>query len=198
MPSCSSGLLTWNYGNGKHPAVGFDNQHAGRLLADYLLQLGHRRFGVIAGILKDNDRASARLKGVQESLMLAGIPFSDNCVVERPYSIEGGRDGLSLLLTRKPLPTAIICGNDILAVGALYEARARHIEVPEKLSIAGFDDMPLASVTSPPLTTVHFPMAEVGTNAAVYLLNVLGASQEPVEHELPIRLTVRGSVGPPR
>ena len=119
--------------------------------------------------------------------------FPDEQVIEKAYSLDGGRDGLSALLGRRPRPTAIVCGNDILAIGAIHEARGRQIDIPGELSITGFDDMPLAVVSVPPLTTVHFPMAEVGLNAATHLLNALGVSDETPERELPVHLVVRGS-----
>lgn len=188
-------VLTWNYREGAHPCVGFDNHAAGVLIADHLLALGHRRIAMIAGITKDNDRAAARLRGVRDRLARAG--FSLDNVVERPYSLEGGREGVAALLTGKSRPTAIACGNDILALGALDELRRRGIDVPVEISITGFDDMPLAAVATPPLTTVHFPMAEVGANAAAYLLKALDRGDGPVQQRLQLRLAVRESCGPP-
>ena len=190
-------VLTWNFQRGRLPCIGFDNREAGFLVADYLLRLGHRRFGVIAGITRGNDRAAARLAGIRGALEKAGVALRDDSVVEKPYSLEGGRDGLSTLLGKRNRPTAILCGNDILAIGAIHEARGRHIDIPREISITGFDDMPLAAVSAPPLTTVHFPMAEVGINAAEYLLNALGESDGVPERELPVRLVVRGSTARP-
>lgn len=192
-------VLTWNYQSGKQPCVGFNNREAGFLIADYLIRLGHKKFGVIAGITKGNDRAAARMAGIRDALKQSGIELRDDCVVEKQYSIEDGRDGLSTLLSKRPRPTAVICGNDILAIGAIHEARARRIEVPAEISITGFDDMPLAAVSEPSLTTVHFPMAEVGLNAAMHLLHALGASDEVPKSELPVHLVVRNSAaGPPK
>ena len=190
-------VLTWNYQDGKQPCVGFNNREAGFLIADYLARLGHRSVGVIAGITKGNDRAVARLTGIRDALNGAGVELHNDCVVEKPYSIEGGRDGLSTLLSKRPRPTAVICGNDILAIGAMYEARGRHINVPSEISITGFDDMPLAAVSEPSLTTVHFPMAEVGINAATHLLCALGVIDEVPKRELPVRLVVRNSTAAP-
>ena len=190
-------VLTWNYRSGNVPCVGFDNREAGFLVADYLVRLGHREFGVIAGITEGNDRAEARLAGIGDALTQAGLTLDYEYVVERPYSIDGGRDGLSILLGKRPRPTAVLCGNDILAIGAMHEARGRHVAVPGELSITGFDDMPLAEVFDPPLTTVHFPMAEVGANAATFLLAALGVAGAEPERELPVRLVVRGSAGRP-
>jgi LacI family transcriptional regulator len=80
-----------------------------------------------------------------------------------------------------------------LAIGALQEAKHRKLHVPEELSITGFDDMPMAAVVEPPLTTVRFPMAEVGVHAANYLLRALGEGDDDFETELQIRIVVRGS-----
>ena len=190
-------VLTWNYRAGTHPCVGFDNHEAGMLVADHLLALGHRRIAMIAGILEDNDRALARVRGVRDRLARAGLTLSEDRLVEREYSLQGGREGLSLLLACRPRPTAIVCGNDILALGAFDEARRHRIEVPGELSITGFDDMALAAVATPPLTTVHFPMAEVGTNAAAYLLKALNRGDGPVQQRLQVRLVVRESSAPP-
>ena len=190
-------VLTWNYQEGKHPCVGFDNHAAGVLIAEHLLTLGHRRIGMIAGIVQDNDRAAARVRGVRDRLARDGISLGEANLVEREYSIEAGREGVSLLLSRRPVPSAIVCGNDILALGALHELRRRGIDVPRELSVTGFDDMPLAAVATPPLTTVHFPMAEVGTNAANYLLKALGKADGPVEQRLQVRLVVRQSSATP-
>jgi len=191
-------VLTWNYQNGRQPCVGFNNREAGFLIADYLIRLGHRKFAVIAGITKGNDRAAARVAGIRDALEQSGIELRDDHIVEKQYSIEGGRDGLSAILSKKRGATAVICGNDILAIGAIYEARGRRIRVPADISITGFDDMPLAAVSEPSLTTVHFPMAEVGLNAAVHLLNALGVSNEVPKSELPVHLIVRNSAASPR
>ena len=190
-------VLTWNYRAGPHPCVGFDNHEAGVLIADHLLALGHRRIAMIAGITRGNDRAAARVRGVRDRLARAGVGLAAGRLVERGYSLGDGREGAAMLLACKPRPTAIICGNDILALGALDELRRRGIRVPGDVSITGFDDMPLAAVATPPLTTVHFPMAEVGTNAAAFLLEALGAAGGPVQQRLQVRLVVRESSAAP-
>lgn len=190
-------VLTWNYRKGGHPCVGFDNHEAGVLIADHLIALGHRRIAMVAGITRDNDRAAARVRGVRDRLERAGLKLPEAFVLERDYSLEGGRDGVATLLSRRVRPSAIVCGNDILAIGALDELRRRRIEVPREISVTGFDDMALASVANPPLTTVHFPMAEVGANAAAYLLNALERAGGPVQQRLQVRLAVRQSSGAP-
>ena len=190
-------VFTWSSGKGPRPTVGFDNREAGRLVARHLVGLGHRRIAMIAGLVSGNDRARARLAGVREALEEAGLELPDDRVTQRPYSLEGGAEGLIHLMRGSHAPTAIICGNDVLALGALREARLEGIAVPAKLSITGFDDMPMARVSSPELTTVHFPMDEVGWNAGELLLGMLGEAVGPVTRDLPITLVVRESSGPP-
>jgi LacI family transcriptional regulator len=188
-------VFTWSSPRGNRPTVGFDNRLAGRIVAEHLLALGHRRIAMIAGLVAGNDRASERLAGVREALAAARVPMPAGAVAERPYSLEAGADGFAKLHARSPAPTAIICGNDVLALGAMCEARARGIAIPDAVSITGFDDMPMARVASPGLTTVHFPMAEVGWNAAELLLGLLGESAGPVTRDLAIALVERASTG---
>ncbi|MDQ3027713.1 MAG: LacI family DNA-binding transcriptional regulator [Pseudomonadota bacterium] len=191
-------VFTWSRAAGRHLTVGFDNRRAGRIAAAHLLELGHRRIAMIAGLLSGNDRASARLAGVRDTLTAAGVELGEGSVVQRPYSLAAGADGLAALMAAKRRPTAVICGNDVLALGAMREARSREIDVPADVSIIGFDDMPMASVVTPELTTVRFPMAEVGWNAAELLLGELGEGVGQVQRDLPISLAVRGSTSRPR
>ncbi len=191
-------VFTWSSAKGRQPNVGFDNRHAGRLVAEHLLSLGHRQIAMIAGLTEGNDRASARLAGVREALASARVTLPDSAVMERPYSLEAGAEALATLVCARRKPTAVICGNDVLALGALREARVRGIAVPRDVSITGFDDMPMARVVTPELTTVHFPMAEVGWNAGEMLLGMLGEEVATVATELPISLVARQSSGPAR
>lgn len=190
-------VFTWSSARGKSPTVGFDNHRAGRIVAEHLLALGHRRIGMIAGIVAGNDRASARVAGVREALAEAGVDLPDAAIVQRPYSIEAGAQGFVELMAVRPAITAVICGNDVLALGAIREARAMEFDIPGDVSITGFDDMPMARVVTPELTTVHFPMAEVGYNAGQLLLGMLGEEVGRVDRMLPIALVKRRSTGPP-
>ena len=190
-------VFTWSSPRTSRPSVGFDNREAGVLVARHLIELGHRRIAMVAGIVSGNDRARERLAGVRDALEEAGIRLPDDRVTQRPYSLEGGAEGLAQLMRSTHPPTAIICGNDVLALGALREARALGIAVPGQLSVTGFDDMPMARVVSPELTTVHLPMEEVGWNAGELLLGMLGEAVGPATRNLPITLVVRESSGPP-
>lgn len=191
-------VFTWSAAVGRRPTVGFDNREAGRLVARHLLELGHRRIAMVAGLISGNDRARERLAGVRDALEQAGMRLPDDRVTQRPYTLEGGAEGLTQLMQSPNPPTALICGNDVQALGALRAARVMRIPVPGALSITGFDDMPMARVVSPELTTVHLPMEEVGWNAGELLLGMMGEAVGPVARDLPITLVARESSGPPR
>jgi len=118
-------------------------------------------------------------------------------VVEKPYTISAGREGLREVLQVGPRPTAVICGNDVLAIGALAECHAQDIAVPREISVTGFDDLEMAAVVTPGLTTVHFPTAELGTYAAQNLLARIAGKPFEARVELPVELVVRGSTAPP-
>ena len=191
-------VLTWALdAAGRHPCVGFDNRAAAIRIANHLLELGHRDFAMISGITAGNERASERLEGVRQALSARGIAFAPGRVVEKPYTLSSGREGLREVLRGAPRPTAVICGNDVLAIGALAECHAQGIAVPREISVTGFDDLEMAAVVTPALTTVHFPTAELGTYAAQHLLARLAGKPFAARTELPVELIVRASTAPP-
>jgi LacI family transcriptional regulator len=188
---------TWVYSaSPKAPCIGFDNKLAMMRVVGLLYDLGHRRFAMIAGLTAHNDRALDRVAGVREALEARGLSLPNESLVTRPYTYADGRSALSLLLQHREGPTAVICGNDILALGALFEARARGISVPESLSITGFDDLELSSHTAPALTTVRVPARQIGLQAADCLIAL--RSDEPIlaNQKLDAALIVRGTTGP--
>lgn len=191
-------VLTWALDpSGRHPCVGFDNHAAAIGIAGHLLDLGHREFAMIGGITEANERARERLEGVREALAARGVVLRPERVVEKPYTLSAGREGLREVLGGAPRATAVICGNDVLAIGALAECRARGIAVPGEVSITGFDDLEMAAVVTPALTTVHFPTAELGSYAAQHLLARLAGRPVEQHTELPVELVVRASTAPP-
>lgn len=191
-------VLTWALDeNRRHPCIGFDNRAAGVRVTRYLLELGHREFAMISGITAGNERARERVEGVREALSARGYVLGPGRVVEKPFTLAGGRDGMRELLQATPRPTAVICGNDVLAIGALAECRALGLAVPREMSLTGFDDMEIAAAITPGLTTVHFPTAEMGAYAAQHLIVRLAGESFEARVELPVELVVRGSTGPP-
>lgn len=191
-------VLTWAFDeNGNHPCVGFDNHAAGMRMANHLLDLGHRRFAMISGITANNERAQERLAGVREALAARGIALSPGKVVEKPYTHTGGREGLREVLRPDESPTAVICGNDVLAIGAIAECHSQGLKVPDDVSITGFDDMEVAALMTPALTTMHFPTADLGAYAANHLLLRLEGKVVDMRCKLPTELVVRASTAPP-
>jgi len=191
-------VLTWALdAAGRHPCVGFDNRAAAIRIAGHLLDLGHRDFAMISGITLGNERASERLEGVRQALSARGLSFAPGRVVEKPYTLSAGREGLREVLRGATRPTAVVCGNDVQAIGALAECHAQGIAVPREISVTGFDDLEMAAVVTPALTTVHFPTAELGTYAAQHLLARLAGKPFAARTELPVSLVVRASTAAP-
>lgn len=191
-------VLTWALERPQiNASVGFDNRAAGRMIAEYLLQLGHRRIGVISGMVQGNDRARDRLRGLSSALARAGVKLGREHVVQAAYSLRAGREAFAEL-TRRDRFTAVACGNDVLGIGAIQEAQRLGMSVPGDVSITGFDDMEFASVVTPALTTVRFPIAEVGVEAARHLIERLAGKAAPRRIELPLELVVRQSTAAPR
>ena len=176
--------------------VGFDNARAMGQAVRYLLDLGHRRIAMLAGVSANNDRAAARIEGVRAALKKARLPLRPQHLVERPYGLAEARDGLRVLMATEPAPTAIVCGNDVLALGALLEAQKLGIHVPQALSIIGFDDLEMARHVSPALTTLHVPTQQLWHAVADRVIAALEQAPVPAATEVEVELVVRESTGP--
>ncbi|MEO6745030.1 MAG: LacI family DNA-binding transcriptional regulator [Caldimonas sp.] len=176
--------------------VGFDNAKAIGQAVRYLLDLGHRRVAMLAGITRDNDRAAARVAGVRQALEQAGLRLGKGHLVERRYGLAEARDGFRALMAAVPAPTALLCGNDVLAFGALLEAQKMGIAVPKTLSIVGFDDLEMARHLQPALTTVHVPTEQMWNAAADRLIGALARLPVQTATEVEVELLVRESTGP--
>ncbi|WP_246731872.1 substrate-binding domain-containing protein [Methylocapsa sp. S129] len=165
-------IITYGSAPGtSHPCIGFDNRAAFHAITRHLLALGHSVIGMILQPTLNNERVVARLAGVRDALAEQGLGLRPQHLCEGEYGIAAGRKGLRCIFGNAgPRPTAIICGNDLLAIGALLEARAMGIEAPRDLSITGFDDISMAGEFDPALTTMRVDNAEIGRLAANHLL----------------------------
>lgn len=177
--------------------VGVDHREASAVACRHLLGLGHREIAVIAGQLDRNDRAEARMRGVLQAMAEAGISLPPQRIVQAPFSIANGRQALARLLDEAPGFTALIGGNDPLALGALIECAARGIDVPREMSVVGFDDIALSAQWNPSLTTMRIPSAEIGRLAGMRLLARLAGQQVPVVQCLDSELVLRATTCPP-
>ncbi|MDA8108998.1 MAG: LacI family DNA-binding transcriptional regulator [Betaproteobacteria bacterium] len=176
--------------------VGFDNAEAIERAIRFLLDLGHRRIAMLAGITRDNDRMIERVRGVRRALRAAGLDLPRERLAERSFDVGEAREGLRALMAAAPAPTAVVCANDVLAHGALIEAAALGVRVPEALSIVGFDDLEIARHLRPSLTTVHVPTEEMWQRAADYLLATIEGRTAKRHTRIEVTLVVRESTGP--
>ena len=188
---------TWSVNEGR-TCVGVDNFAAAHALTAELVALGHSRIGLIAGVTDGNDRADGRRRGVLQCLAEHGLALESGWFTERPYRVADGRAAMRALVQTRPRPTAVICGNDQLALGALIEAVAQGLSVPADISIAGFNNLEFAAHTNPPLTTVQIPTEEIGAEAARLLLLAIREKCPPASVTLPYTILRRGSTAPPR
>ncbi|MCY6379946.1 LacI family DNA-binding transcriptional regulator [Hoeflea prorocentri] len=177
--------------------VGFDNSKAAALATKYLVDLGHREFGMIAGIAKDNDRAAQRIEGVRKELSKHGIEMPPRRILERRYEIDEGGAAFRHLMSHPEPPTAIICGNDVLGFGAILEANNSGIDIPRQVSVIGFDDLVLSKHLKPSLSTIQIPTEEMWCRAADTLLARLERLEAPRAIEIDVSLVVRESTGVP-
>ncbi|WP_170327919.1 LacI family DNA-binding transcriptional regulator [Ruegeria arenilitoris] len=191
-------MIAWSYlGDAQVASVGFDNHAAMAELANRVIGLGHQRIGVISGITAGNDRARLRVEGIRDAVRQNSLAPSDLTILETPYQIENGAKAFSKLMSQGVRPTAILCGNDVLAVGALYRAREMGLNVPKDVSVTGFDDIELARIATPALTTVHVPHRDMGRRAALALIDILENRTPSSGTRLATHIVERQSLGPP-
>ncbi|MFI0817397.1 LacI family DNA-binding transcriptional regulator [Streptomyces sp. NPDC021098] len=175
-------------------SVGATNFAGGHAAATHLLSLGHRRIAYLGGTVYAGTN-QARLHGFRSAMEAAGAPVPDELVRHAGtfHAAEGIEHG-GALLSVLPAPTAVFAASDELAAGLIEAARLRGLRVPDDLSVVGFDNTPLAQVTSPPPTTIHGPAQEMGSVALRTALRLAAAEDIDSHHvELATRLVVRAS-----
>lgn len=183
----------WSQDDSRGPCVGFDEHEAAALVIDHLADLGHRRLGFIGGFVLNNERAQARQAGLMRAVARRGLLLQEDAVIQTAYGIQEGFDAMEQIRLRRTTVTAVVCGNDYLAVGALAALDQAGVSVPAAISVASFNDNDFASFLHPPLTTVRLPIREIGEQAAKVLLSRLGHSIPPLNEPLPVKLMVRRS-----
>ena len=172
------------------------NQEGGYEATKHLINLGHRRIGIITGWM-DMISARQRLEGYKAALAEHGIPYDPSLVYVGDFSQPGGFSGASYFLEMTTRPTAVFASNDILAMGVFDAAHTYGLNVPGDLSVIGFDDIPLAAVSSPKLTTIRQPLQEMGRAATRLLLDLINAPEKRRGSIiLPIELLLRESTAP--
>lgn len=189
------------------PLVAADDATGTGLAVRHLLELGHRSLAHLAGP-QTLSTGAIRTRAFQHAVQAAGIAADRAPVlVSEAYSVRAGEQAARELLDRHPGTTAIVAGNDLIALGALHVLRERGLRCPQDVSLVGYNDMQFADEFQPPLTTVHVPHLELGAEAARLLLEQLerpdgraGAQVAAAAKTvlLPVRLVVRDSTAAPR
>lgn len=188
--------------------IGIDDRRGAQLAAEHLVDLGHREIAIITGTVREDGHAgpvdtdrrqaathevvAARFAGYRDVLESAGTGWDTVPIYEAGENTpQAARAAAAAILASTNRPTAILTTSDQLALGVLLEAGSRGIDVPNELSVVGFDDVPRAAVSNPPLSTVRQPLFEKGKVAVRLLSNAAG----PLRVELPVEFVSRGSTG---
>lgn len=163
----------------------------------HLAEFGHRRIGYLSGKLTWSSM-QMRFAALRRALKLAGIPFDKDLVAACDHTLEGGATGVARLLNMPSPPTAVICCNDMAAIGALKTLTSRGLRVGRDLSLIGFDDLPLCNFMQPSLSTVRFSPAELARLAFLALLEEINETKEKSEYEYKTQFILRESTGAPK
>ncbi|OHU88081.1 MULTISPECIES: LacI family DNA-binding transcriptional regulator [Pseudoalteromonas] len=153
----------------KNRCIRLDNKQGGYLATQHLINLGHRNLAYISGPKWKQD-AQERLQGHKQALADAGISFDEVLCFEGDYRQSSGSKGLDWLRAHAPEFSGVICANDEMASGVMTRARQLNLDVPSELSVVGFDNIIYASYLYPTLTTIDYPIYEMGRMAAKYIL----------------------------
>jgi DNA-binding LacI/PurR family transcriptional regulator len=175
-----------------------DYHHGIRQGVQHLAALGHRQIAFVSGP-KRLHSAQSRVAAFSKSLAECAIVAEPAWIVEGDHTMEGGIEAMDRLLKSKPLPTAVMCSNDMTAIGVLHKLYRAGLRVPDDLSLIGFDDIHIAQVTIPPLTTIQMSCFELARAAVTALRAHVEEGGDPKRHhKINTHLVVRESTGFPR
>jgi DNA-binding LacI/PurR family transcriptional regulator len=186
-----------NAPDGPAHSLNVDNYGAVAELTGMLIELGHRRIAFITGLL-EFDSAAQRYAGYKAALESASILFDPVLVKHGNWGMDLAEQLLQEFILLPDPPTAVVCSNDLTALGAYTAINAAGLSIPDDISVTGFDDIPLVANIDPPLTTVRQPLVEMGRYAAHLLIEAMeGRLTDTFQHEHPLEIQVRQSIGPP-
>ena len=163
------------------PSVTIDNFHSCSESAQYLLSLGHRRIGFVSGLL-DSDICKDRLFGYTSALVRHGIEEDKSLIYKGDYSHDSGEKAARYFISMQDPPTAIMCANDSMAIGAMKVIRENGLHIPEDISIIGFDDILVASRVFPALSTNAAPIDDIAAKAVELLLSEMQGNPTDYRH----------------
>ena len=191
-------ILAWNFkADTQIPCIGASNQQVATLITQHLIDLGHTDIGFIFPDTGSNDRARDRKNAALATAAKAGINTPDKRILNCPYDIGAAKKLGQALLQNNP-PTAIVCGNDVIAQGMIYAAQSLKFKVPDDLSVAGIGDFRGSRDMEPGLTTVRLPAKQIGNQVAdrIVELSKTGIMPNPKHQLVDISLVKRSSTGP--
>lgn len=163
------------------PSVSIDNFNSCSKSTEYLLSLGHRHIGFVSGLL-DSDICKDRLQGYKNALQRANVSFDKSLVFKGDYSYESGEKAGNYFTSLPHPPTAILCANDSMAIGAMRVIQEKGIKIPEEISIIGFDNVLVASKVYPALTTNAAPIPEMAQKAVEILISWINGDYLDFQH----------------
>ena len=176
--------------------IGIDNARSIYTSVKYLIDLGHKRIGFLVGPMTCARRTIDRMEGYKKVLADNGIPFDPELIRSQPPSYLLGKESMRAFLKLQDPPTAVLCVNDYLAIGAIRAITEAGLSVPEDISVCGLDDIDIAAYFNPPLTSLKTPCYEMGQMAANIMISAI-ESQTPlkVQYLLDTELIVRRTCG---
>ena len=188
-------ILLWNHSDRTAlRCVGTNNYSAGNIIGTYIVEQGHSDIALIFPPIDGNDRAAQRYRGVLAAIEGAGLSIPEAWNLKAPYSVAGAKAAAAAILRGDSTPSALICGNDVQAWGALNAASRFNISIPDELSVTGIGDFKGSKDLEPALTTVRIPARQIGSQAAI---TIARAITEPdtavVSQNIEPELMVRGT-----
>ena len=187
-------VFAYSHGTEKDTYVTYSNRESAAAMTRYLIEKGHRRLAVIAGHPHSYPTAQ-RFLGIQIALQQAGLSLPQEYIRYGNWEYESGREQALELLKLDRLPTAIFAMNDLMAAGCMAVLAAAGLRIPEDIAVAGFDNREIAAYLQPPLTTIALPTTEIGTQAALHIIDMINNPRtHPAREILPCTIIERKSV----
>lgn len=187
--------------NGRHPGISYvdtDNKQGAKKAAEHIIDMGHTDIAIINGDMSTTN-ACDRFEGYKMALSEAGIEINDKLVKPGKFSEDSGYTGMDEILSKEQIPTAVLCANDLIAIGAMKAIKKKKLKIPKDISVVGFDDLIISGYLTPPLTTVRQQLFHLGKEAVVTLMSIIrGEKKKYQEIEIETRLIKRDSVTEPR
>ena len=169
-------VYAYSHGTENDTYVTYSNKDSAADMIRYLLSKGHKRIAVIAGHPHSYPTAQ-RLLGIQMAMQQAGLPLPAQYIRYGVWEYESGKQETEAILQLDPLPTAIFAMNDLMAAGCMAALQKKGLRIPQDMAVAGFDNREIASYLQPPLTTIALPTPEIGSKAALHIMNMINNPQ---------------------